>query len=140
MKLKNLAHEISIIIVNDASTFDRQLDIKNLSNIKSIKILSMKENIGHARCIATGLKYIFEKEEFDYVIPMDGDGEDRPEEIKEFIKSTENITNQTVVGERLKDLKLLFSNFVIFFKNNNFSFYWSFNKIWKFYLPFEINC
>ena len=26
-------------------------------------------------------KYIFENEKFDYVIPMDGDGEDRPEEI-----------------------------------------------------------
>ena len=45
----------------------------------------MKKNQGHARCIATGLKYIFEKEDFDYVIPMDGDGEDRPEEIKEFL-------------------------------------------------------
>ena len=33
---------------------------------------------GHARCNASGLKYIFENEEFDYVIPMDGDGEDRP--------------------------------------------------------------
>ena len=31
------------------------------------------------------LKYIYEKEDFDYVIPMDGDGEDRPEEIKEFL-------------------------------------------------------
>ena len=33
----------------------------------------MKKNQGHARCIATGLKHIFEKEEFDYVIPIDGD-------------------------------------------------------------------
>ena len=44
----------------------------------------MKKNQGHARCIATGLKYIFEKDNFDYVIPMDGDGEDRPEEIEFF--------------------------------------------------------
>ena len=73
-EIKNITHEISLIIVDDASTFDRQLDIENLSNIIAIKILSMKENRGHARCIATGLKYIFEKEEFDYVIPMDGDG------------------------------------------------------------------
>ena len=36
----------------------------------------MKENRGHAKCIASGLKYIFEKKEFDFVIPMDGDGED----------------------------------------------------------------
>ena len=87
-EIENLTHKISIIIIDDASTFDRQLEIENLSNINSIKILSMRENRGHARCIATGLKYIFEKEEFDYVIPMDGDGEDRPEEIIEFIKSS----------------------------------------------------
>jgi hypothetical protein len=62
----------------------------------------MRENRGHARCIATGMKYIFEKDEFDYVIPMDGDGEDRPEEIKELIKSVESSPEQTVIGERVK--------------------------------------
>lgn len=101
-EIKNLNHEISIIIVDDASTFDRQLDMDNLSNINSIKILSMKENRGHARCIAVGLKYIFEKEEFDYIIPMDGDGEDRPEEIKELIKSAESSPEQSIVGKRVK--------------------------------------
>ena len=101
-EIKNIDHEISIIIIDDASTFDRQLNLDNLSNIDSIKILSMKENKGHARCIAAGLKYIFEKEEFDYVIPMDGDGEDRPEEIMDFIKTTENTPDLTIVGERVK--------------------------------------
>ena len=37
------------------------------------------------------LKYIYEKKEFDYVIPMDGDGEDRPEEIKNFIQLSRTI-------------------------------------------------
>ncbi|MBD1137558.1 glycosyltransferase family 2 protein [Pelagibacterales bacterium SAG-MED43] len=101
-EIKNIDHEISIIIVDDASTFDRQLEIDNLSNINSIKVLVMRENRGHARCIATGMKYIFEKDEFDYVIPMDGDGEDRPEEIKELIKSVESSPEQTVIGERVK--------------------------------------
>ena len=101
-EIENLTHKISIIIIDDASTFDRQLEIENLSNINSIKIISMKENSGHARCIATGLKFIFKKEDFDYVIPMDGDGEDRPEEIIEFIKSSENTPKQSIVGERVK--------------------------------------
>ena len=35
----------------------------------------MNINQGHTRSIAVGLKYIFEKEDFDYAIPMDGDGE-----------------------------------------------------------------
>ena len=56
--------QISIIIVNDASNHDRQEENKNLENINSIKILNMKTNQGHARCIATGLKYINEKEDF----------------------------------------------------------------------------
>ena len=93
---------ISIMIVNDASSHDRQDEEKNLENIQSIKILNMKKNQGHARCIATGLKYIFEKEDFDYVIPMDGDGEDRPEEINELINQIQNSNNQPIVGERIK--------------------------------------
>ena len=114
-EIQNINHEISIIVVDDASTFDRQLEIENLSNINTIKILIMKENRGHARCIAAGLKYIFEKEEFDYVIPMAGDGEDRPEEIKEFIKSIENNPKQTVVGERVKRSEAFIFKFCYFF-------------------------
>ena len=85
-KITNLSHEFSIILVNDASPDKVEMDVSKIDKINSIKIINMKENKGHARCIATGLKYIFEKEEFDYVIPMDGDGEDRPEEIKNFVE------------------------------------------------------
>ncbi len=94
--------QISIIVVNDASNHDRQDEEKTLENIQSIKILNMKKNQGHARCIATGLKYIHEKEDYDYVIPMDGDGEDRPEEIKEFLNQIKNSNNKPIVGERIK--------------------------------------
>ena len=94
--------EVSLIVVNDASNHDRQDDKKKLENIHSIKILNMKINQGHARCIATGLKYIYEKEDFDYVIPMDGDGEDRPEEIVEFLSKIKNSNGRTIVGERIK--------------------------------------
>jgi len=94
--------EISIVIINDASNHDRLNEEKSLENIKSIKILNMKKNQGHARSIATGLKYIYEKEDFDFVIPMDGDGEDRPEEIDEFIKQIENADGRPIVGIRVK--------------------------------------
>ena len=94
--------QISIIIVNDDSNHDRLDEEKEFENIQSIKILNMKKNQGHSRCIATGLKYIFEKEDFDYVIPMDGDGEDRPIEIKEFLAQIQSPNEQSVVGERVK--------------------------------------
>ncbi len=98
----NQENNISIIIINDSSSHDRQEENKDFNNIHSIKILNMKINQGHTRCIATGLKYIFEKEKFDYVIPMDGDGEDRPEEIKDFIEFAKTAGGKSIVGERIK--------------------------------------
>ena len=106
--VSNIDHEISVIIMNDASNHDPNDEDKNLENIYSIKILNMKINQGHTRCIATGLKYIFEKEDFDYIIPMDGDGEDRPEEIKEFINQAQIFNEKSIVGERVKRSENLF--------------------------------
>ena len=100
--IMNTDHEISIIIINDASTHDRENINKEFENLHSIKILNMKLNQGHARCIAAGLMYVLKKEEFDYVIPMDGDGEDRPEEIDQFINRIEIKNPKPIVGERTK--------------------------------------
>ena len=94
--------EISIIIINDASNHDRIEENINFDNIKSIKIINMKINQGHSRCIATGLRYIFEKEDFDYIIPMDGDGEDRPEEISDFLIKIQDSEKKPIVAERIK--------------------------------------
>ena len=94
--------ELSIILINDASNHDRSNEEINLKNIHSIKILNMKKNQGHTRCIATGLKYILEKEDFDYVIPMDGDGEDRPEEIMDFLDKLKETNDKPIVGLRVK--------------------------------------
>mgnify|MGYP001174437345 CR=1 FL=1 len=112
--ISSLSHEFSVIIVNDASTETRSEITANLENLKSIQIINMKENTGHARCVASGLKYIYEKEEFDYVIPMDGDGEDRPEEIKGFIDNLNNNTDKPIVGERIKRSEGIFFKFCYF--------------------------
>ena len=100
--IAGLQSQFSIIIINDASTDQQSINALNTENLHSIKIINMKENRGHARCIATGLKHIFEKEEFDYVIPMDGDGEDRPEEIKNFVEYLNYASDKPIVGERVK--------------------------------------
>ena len=76
--VKDLDAEFSLVIVNDASTEEKPTSISNTENLLSIEILNIKNNQGHGRCIATGLKHIFQNKEFDYVIPMDSDGEDRP--------------------------------------------------------------
>ena len=110
-EVSSLEDEFSIIIVNDASSEGRPEISLNLEKLKSIKIINMKENRGHARCNAAGLKYIFEKEEFDYVIPMDGDGEDRPEEIKNLIEHLNYSPDKPIVGERVKRTEGVFFKF-----------------------------
>ena len=107
-EIKDLNHEISLVVINDASS-QQIIDVyPNIENISSLEIINMKENRGHARCIASGLKYIFEKKEFDFVIPMDGDGEDRPEEIKKFIQLSEQSAEKSIIGERVKRSEGLF--------------------------------
>ena len=58
--ISNLNDSFSVIIINDASTDEKNLETKNLINIKSIKLINMRNNRGHARCIAAGLKHISE--------------------------------------------------------------------------------
>ena len=101
-EIKGLEEEISVIIVNDASTEQRPEFNFSLNNLKSIQVINMKENRGHARCNAAGLKYINEKEDFDYIIPMDGDGEDRPEEIKMLIEKAKKHLDTVVTANRIK--------------------------------------
>jgi len=110
----NLGHEFSVIIINDASTENKPELSYNLEKLNSIKIINMKENRGHARCNAAGLKHIFENEEFDYVIPMDGDGEDRPEEIKQLVDNLNYHPDKPIVGERIKRSEGIFFKFCYF--------------------------
>ena len=115
--------EFSVIIINDSSTDKVEINHSNTENIKSIKLINMKENKGHARCNAAGLKYIFENEEFDYIIPMDGDGEDRPEEIKKFIEFLKYDNSKPIVGERIKRSEgILFKSFYNIHKLITFMF------------------
>ena len=102
--------EFQCIIVNDASNLKEPKIIKP-KNIKFIKIMNMKENRGHARCNAFGIRYAFQNEEFDYLILMDGDGEDRPIEIKSFIDKIQNEPDKSVVAKRVKRSEgLIFQN------------------------------
>tara|TARA_B100001123_G_scaffold387395_1_gene462592 strand:+ start:1036 stop:1926 length:891 start_codon:yes stop_codon:yes gene_type:complete len=102
LQIKNWESAVSVIIINDASTEKKSGLNFNYEKIKSVKILNMKENRVHQRCIAAGLKYINEKEDFDRVIIMDADGEDRPEELSDFFKKSQENPNKTITGNRYK--------------------------------------
>tara|TARA_A100001015_G_scaffold203446_1_gene227320 strand:- start:1146 stop:2018 length:873 start_codon:yes stop_codon:yes gene_type:complete len=89
------------LIVNDASTIQPP-ELFKPSNLDSVELLNMKNNKGHARCNAFGIRYIFQNKKFDYLILMDGDGEDRPEEIKKLIEKIKENPNLSAVAKRVK--------------------------------------
>ena len=102
LQINNWDAEVSIIIVNDASIEERSELKSNFKKIKSVKILNMKENRVHQRCIAAGLKYICNNGNFDHVIIMDADGEDRPEELNDFFNRAQENPKKTITGNRFK--------------------------------------
>ena len=97
LQINNWNAKVSIVIVNDASTEKRESNKFNFKNIKSVRIINMKKNRGHARCNAAGLKFLNEKEDFDYVILMDGDGADRPEELGLLFYKSKEFPTKTVM-------------------------------------------
>jgi len=98
----NWKAEISILIIDDASTEKMDKIKLNLKKINIIKILNMKKNQVHQRCIATGLKFIYEKEQFDYAIIMDADGEDKPEELNKLYENVLLHPSKTITADRVK--------------------------------------
>ena len=106
--IKNIkGYEFKCIIINDSSNIKKPI-IQKPNNFLSLKIINMRKNRGHARCNAFGLRYINSNENFDYVILMDSDGEDRPIEIKSLVNKITESPNKSVVAKELKDLKVQF--------------------------------
>ena len=99
------------IVVNDASTNETP-KLRKPEKIHSLKILTMKKNKGHARCDAFGIRYISQNENFDYLILMDGDGEDRPIELNSIIKKILENPNKSVVAKRIKRSEGFFFKFL----------------------------
>lgn len=121
--------EFHIILINDASTISVP-DIKIAKKIKSLKVINMKKNQGHARCIAFGIRYLAKNNDFDYTIIMDGDGEDRPEEIEMLIKKIILDQGTSVVAKRIKRSEGIFFQLLyqmhkvitLFFTGKNINF------------------
>ena len=102
LQIKEINAEFSVLVVNDCSSEEMPTLIINYKKIKSIDLVNIKKNQGHTRCFATGIKYISQNPNFDYLLLMDGDGEDRPEELPLLINTVLKKQNVSVVAARTK--------------------------------------
>lgn len=101
-EITNQNNRISVLVVNDKSKEEITNNTINFSNFQSVRIINLKKNSGHGHAIATGLKYINNNVKYDYVIPMDGDGEDRPEELKKFFDVVNTASPNVITANRVK--------------------------------------
>ena len=106
--LQNIDHlkldaigNLKVLVIDDCSTENLQKKLK-FNSLIGIEIIKNEKNIGHGKSIARGIKYISEKYNFDYLIAMDGDGEDRPEEVKQLIIKSLDYPSNTITANRVK--------------------------------------
>ncbi len=111
-----------LIAVNDGSN-QKASSLSLPPNLEIIEVLNMKINQGHAICLANGIKYALKNYQFDGLILMDADGEDRPEEIFDLINKAKELKNVSVVAKRIKRSEgLVFTTFYTLHKILTFIF------------------
>lgn len=90
--------EISIkfFIVDDCSTSEAPAFGANA------QIIPLNRNIGHQRAIAIGLCYVNEHAPCDYVIVMDGDGEDKAADTLLLVRKAAEEKDKIIFGTRNK--------------------------------------
>ena len=94
-------YTFNCLVINDASSIQMP-SIEKPKNMNSLEIINMKKNTGHARCNAFGIKYFSNINDYDYLIIMDGDGEDRPEELGSLLTAASQNKDKSAVAARIK--------------------------------------
>ena len=120
----------NILILDDASTQKTNVIRTGLKNIRKIKVLRLKKNLGSQKIISIGLNYI-KNEKNKIIVLMDSDGEDDANKINNLVDVANKNKSYIVVASRvrrkehlifrilykiseyfinLRDIEILFSN------------------------------
>ncbi|MBL7924991.1 MAG: glycosyltransferase [Bacteroidia bacterium] len=91
-------HEVQYVVVDDCST-DREEDRFD-SAAGDLRIIRLNRNVGHQRAIAIGLCFLNDHANADYVVVMDGDGEDKASDIPALLAKAANENGKIIFGTR----------------------------------------
>lgn len=91
VSLSGVGRRASILVVDDGSQHGPDMTEAPLplEAITAIEVLHLRTNLGHQRAIAIGLAHLEALGAPDAVVVMDGDGEDRPEDVGRLIQALE---------------------------------------------------
>ena len=83
--IQGLKGNFKVLIINDASTIEPKLNLRNIKRLRKIQIITLKKNLGSQKSICVGLKYLKNKKAKAIITIIDSDGEDDPKHIKKLI-------------------------------------------------------
>ena len=97
----SLDYQVHFVVIDDTAGLD--LEVGKLKE-KGVLVITPPFNLGHQRAIVYGLRFILDKiNKSDYILTMDSDGEDRPEDVpilfREIVKQDHF---QVVLAHRTK--------------------------------------
>lgn len=95
-------YDLKILLVDDGSSQSPDYSVYPLLGDKSVTIIGLTRNVGHQKAIAIGLSYAGDHFDFDLVIVMDSDGEDRAKDILTLIEKGNNANGGIVFAKRIK--------------------------------------
>lgn len=111
---------MKVIIIDDGSTEEPGSDFlaERFPAISTVVVLRLRRNLGHQRAICVGLVHVFQAHPDAVTIIMDGDGEDRPEDIPKLLSRFDSEAGRKIIfAERARRAEgILFKFFYHFYK------------------------
>jgi len=120
-KLLQLGLKGQVVIVDDSSNDTDGKEVLrtlNFSAIEDINVVQLASNQGNQRALAIGTAYVAANIDCDYLVVMDSDNEDKPEDVPALLQACKNNDNEKVIfAERTKRSEgRVFKLFYLFYK------------------------
>ena len=104
-----------LIIINDSSS--EHFDPKKIKNSK-YHLINLIQNVGNQKAIYLGLQYAYKKNDFDFLVILDSDGEDKPEDIIKLLDLCKKKKSEKIIfAKRIKRKEGIFFYFFTIFIN-----------------------
>ena len=117
--IRDIKGNFRVLIINDASTLEPKLNLRNIKHLRKIHIITLKQNLGSQKSICMGLKYLKKKKTKTIITIIDSDGEDDPKHITKLINLAKKNSNSVISANRLGRKENIF--FKLFYKLHLFT-------------------
>lgn len=80
-----MAASVDVLFVDDGSIEPRPERPFPCPALRRVSVLRLRRNVGHQRAIALALTHLHDSAQYDFVVVMDGDGEDDPKYVPQLL-------------------------------------------------------